>query len=52
MKATLDGASQRLEQYRKFHIASRALTMATIAKETATAAKKKKGTKAKAKGRK
>ena len=32
---TVDLSQQRLEQYRKFHKASRALTMAGIARQTA-----------------
>ena len=32
---TINPVQQRMEQYRKFHVASRALTMATIAKSAA-----------------
>jgi hypothetical protein len=41
---TVDLSQQRLEQYRKFHIASRALTMASIASQAA-GKKKRKGKK-------
>ena len=43
---TINPIQQRMEQYRKFHVASRALTMANIAKSAAKKGKKdKKGKK-------